>query len=282
MDVLTHTVSSEGNKKTLEDSIKSEVSPNHEGKNKMIFSNNDKTLYDLLNRYSLSNQEKEELLNIIYPIYIHDEFQKRMTNEYLHHDEKVLGQHILEDTIATYILSKKECQNPKYRLDLAVTIAMLHDLYSLPWQNNPEAKVGIFTNKHGFRHPMEAAINSLIWYPYLFTQEEETKKILDGIIHHMFPLPVVRFIENDSNPLELKNFKYIRCLNERDKKILIDSSSRGSIGRLSFSPSIYTEGKIVNKADKLTSMMDFRGRNMISLPSLLTGKNKKLINNRRK
>lgn len=255
MDIITHTASSERYKKIL---------------------------YDLLNRYPLSNHGKEELLNMIYPIYMHDEFQRRMTKEYLHHNEKVLGQHILEDTITTYILSKKECQNPKYRLDLAVTIAMLHDLYSLPWQNNPEAKVEKFTNKHGFRHPIEAAINSLIWYPYLFTKEQETTKILDGIIHHMFPLPVARLIENESNSLELKNFKYMKNLNEHDKKILIDSSNRGSIGRLSFSPSIYAEGRIVNKADKLTSIMDFSGSNMVSIPSLLTGKNKKLINNRRK
>ena len=40
-------------------------------------------------------------------IYIHDEFQRRMTSEFKHHGEITLGAHILEDTVVNYLLSKK-------------------------------------------------------------------------------------------------------------------------------------------------------------------------------
>ena len=39
----------------------------------------------------------------------------------------------------------------------------MHDLYTLPWQNNFEAKVDKFYNKHGFRHSIEALINHYMY-----------------------------------------------------------------------------------------------------------------------
>lgn len=57
-----------------------------------------------------------------------------MTDEYYHHDKITLGEHILEDTIVTYLLSKKHKKNPKYNTNVASKIAMMHDLnmYPLP------------------------------------------------------------------------------------------------------------------------------------------------------
>ena len=53
----------------------------------------------LLEKYKLSNIEKEELLSIIAFIYNHDEFQRRLTKDFLHHDTITLGEHIIEVTI---------------------------------------------------------------------------------------------------------------------------------------------------------------------------------------
>ena len=61
-------------------------------------------IYNFLNKYNLNDEEKRGLFDIIYPIYIHKEFQKRLTDEYLHHSDITLGEHILKDTIKTYLL----------------------------------------------------------------------------------------------------------------------------------------------------------------------------------
>ncbi len=104
-------------------------------------SKNDKILLSLLDKHELSSDEKEYLLNVIKNIYNH--------NEFLHYDKMTLGEHILEVTIIMYILSKK--RNLKnYDIESALNIAMLHDLYTLLWQNNPKADVQHFINKYGF------------------------------------------------------------------------------------------------------------------------------------
>ena len=91
-------------------------------------------LYD---RYSLDNNSKKKLNKIILPIISHSEFKKRMTNLFPHHGNVSLGEHIIEDAIVTYQLGKRK---EKINLDLAIKIAMFHDLYTLPWQNNKESK----------------------------------------------------------------------------------------------------------------------------------------------
>lgn len=82
---------------------------------------------------SLSRKEQKEFTSFIKPIFIHEEFQKRMNpNIYPHHDTVSLGEHILSDALITYQKAKnKKAVNWK----IAVLIAMFHDLYELPWQN---------------------------------------------------------------------------------------------------------------------------------------------------
>ena len=192
-----------------------------------------------------------------------------MAKPFLHHSDITLGEHIIEVTIMTYFESKK---HKNINLDLALKIAMLHDLYTLPWQNNEEARVKHFSNKHGFRHPIEAVINAINWYPELFINEEEKKIIIDGIIHHMYPLPVSIF--KDSLIKEIKNINLLDYLSDNDREIIENSSKRGKILNFSFSKSLYLEGKIVSKADKKVSFKQIK--NLSSLFSLITGKNKSL------
>ena len=235
---------------------------------------NDEYLFHLLDKYKLNDSEKKEILTIIDPIYSHDEFQKRMTDDFPHHNTVTLGQHILEVTIMTYILHKKH--NSKTRLDLALKIAMCHDLYTSPWQNDPEGKKDKFFNKSGFRHPIEAAINAITWYPQIFNSKDDAKIIIDGIVHHMFPLPVSKFKNSKNNILQLRNFDYIKDLDPQIKKILIKTSNRVSNSKVSFCPSAYKEGRLISKADKIVSCHNFKNVNFEGIKSLVTGKNKNL------
>ena len=166
-------------------------------------------------------------------------------------------------------------KNKNFNITLAVRIAMLHDLYTLPWQNNEKAKVNKFFNKHGFRHPIEAVINAINWYPELFEVSNEAKVIIDGIIHHMYPLPVTSFKENFENKIELKNYELLNNLSPEDKLMLIESSNRFKIGRISFSRSKYKEGRIMAKADKYVASKEVKN----PLP-LITGSNKHLTKNK--
>lgn len=242
---------------------------------------NDNKLINLFNKYHFDNQSKKEFLDIIKPIYIHDEFQKRMTNEYLHHDKITLGEHILEDSIITYMLSKKYLNKKKkdeFNIAVAVKMAMLHDLYTLPWQNNPSSKMKKMYNKHGFRHPIEAVINASIWFPEIFKNEEEANKIIDGIVHHMYPLPVRRYSVNDKNSLELENFDIIYKMSSNNKKILEISSNKMKIGPFSLKGSKYKEGIIMRKADKKVSMDNFRrSKSLRGVIALITGRNKNIV-----
>lgn len=232
---------------------------------------NKEKLNRIVDRYKLSNDEKKEFRNIINSIFEHNEFQRRMTNEFLHHSNITLGEHILEDAVLTYKMCKKRND---VNIELAVKIAMLHDLYTNPWQNNKKNKVNKFCNKHGFRHPIEAVINANAWFPELFKNEEESKIIIDGILHHMYPLPVRTFVDSDINKMELKNFDLIDKLSGQNKKIMMDSLKRKKVKNYSFSKSKYKEGKIMSKADKKVSRGQIK--NISSLTSLVTGHNKSL------
>ena len=228
-------------------------------------------LYD---KYKLTAIDKEYLINIIIPIINNPNFKERLTNKYLHHSDITLGEHIIEDAIVTYLLSNKylnKHKNTNYRIDLAVKIAMLHDLYTIPWQNNKEASVNHFFSKHGFRHPIEAVINSFNWYPEIFN-ENDKDIIIDGIIHHMYPLPVRILNDKKIDKIELKNIDNYYKLNNIDKELLINSSKRKRIGVISLSKSKYMEGRIMSKADKKVSIRQIK--NLSSAKALLTGKNK--------
>lgn len=230
-------------------------------------------LFKLLDKYDLNLKEKEELLSIIKPIFEHDEFQRRLTSEFYHHDQITLGQHILEVTILTYLFAKKD---KKINLEYSLDIAMLHDLYCQPWQNNPNSKPRKFYNGHGFRHPIESVINSSIWFPDIFNEEHKTQIITDGIVHHMYPLPVMRFTEDEINIHELKNFKCIKEMDSQVKDALIEASNRSITRNLSVTSSKYVEGIIVSNADKIVSVGNFKGSNINGITALITKKNKNL------
>lgn len=231
-------------------------------------------LNKILNKYNLNLNEKNELISIIENIYLHDEFQRRMGNEFAHHGNITLGEHILSDTVITYLLSKKQTNNKNYQLDIALKIAMLHDLYTKPWQNNEEINEQSFFNKHGFRHPIEAVINACNWYPKLFEKKDDALKIIDGIVHHMFPLPVQRFKKSNDNYLDLNNFELVKNLSNRNVKILTYSSNINSFYRISIAKSRFKEGRIMSLADKIVSVNQIQ--NIDSLTALVTGNNKTL------
>ena len=230
-----------------------------------------KEINDIYSMYGLSFEEQVYLSKIINPIVENPNFRKRMSNEFLHHGKITLGEHIIEDTVVTYLLSKKHVnKHSDYQMDLAIKIALLHDLYTIPWQNNKEAHVKHFFDKHGFRHPIEAVINSITWYPELFINKDESKIIIDGILHHMFPLPV-RYLNGKT---ELKNKELYNKLDKEYQLMIIDSLKRKKIGGISFSRSKYMEGRIMAKADRKVSRHQIK--DFSSAKALLTGKNKKL------
>ena len=230
-----------------------------------------KTLNYLMDRYKLTKEEKIEFFNLIKDIFYHDEFQKRMTEEYKHHDKLILGYHLLEDTVVTYLFSKRYIKDNNFDLNVALNISMLHDLYTSPWQN--KKKSHNFWNQHAFRHPIESVINSSIWYPELFESSEVAEKIIDGIVHHMYPLPVLRFNSDEKNTLELKNYKKIPLVNKINLKLLEKSSNMGKLGNLSLKRSSYKEGRVVALVDKYVSLNNF---DLNSFSALITGYNKNL------
>ena len=236
-----------------------------------------KKIDDIFDKYNLSLEDRCYLDNIMSPIINNPNFQKRMTSEFLHHSDITLGEHIIEDSVVTYLLSKKYLEkkkNSNYRMDLAIKTALLHDLYTIPWQNNKEASVHNFFNKHGFRHPVEATINAITWYPNVFENKDEAGIIIDGIIHHMFPLPV-RVINNKIiEKSELKNINNYNMLSDEYKEMIKKSLKRKKLGGLSFSKSKYKEGKIMSKADKKVARSEIK--NFSSAKALLTGHNKKI------
>ena len=220
----------------------------------------------------LSAEEKEEFLSIINPIYNHKEFIKRDTSDFYHHGDITLSNHIIEVACLTYLKSKKIIKkNKKYNIKAAVLISIMHDLYCVPWQNNSESRVKNFSNKHGFRHPLEAVINSIIWFPECFSDENEAKIIIDGILHHMFPLGVRVY----SKDMELKNEDYLKLIDKKYIAIIKKSTKRLRIYHLSFARSKFKEGRIVSICDKKVSISQIK--NLSSLTSLLTGRNHSII-----
>ena len=90
----------------------------------------------------------------------------------------------------------------------------------------------------------------------------------------MYPLPVRVFTDNNNNSLEIKNYFQIDKLTETNKKIIISSSKRKKIGNISICRSLYKEGRVMSKADKLVSIRQIK--NLDSAISLITGHNKRL------
>lgn len=238
--------------------------------------NNNKILEDLMSKYKMNAEEKEELRNTIKKILIHPEFQKRMSNDFPHHDKIPLGEHILEDTVVTFILSKRYIHDENYNIHLALLISMFHDLYIEPWQNNQKNKNNLFHNKHGFRHPIEAIIAAITWFPEYFEDLNDAKIIIDGVIHHMFPLPVRRVEVDENNIMELNNWEDFKNIKPELLELIIDSSNRHKIRYYSLSKSIYKEGRVMSKADKIVSKINMKESSLKGIIALLTGKNNNL------
>ena len=233
----------------------------------------DKKLYNIYQKYHLSNDDILAINEIIYPIFIHKEFQKRMKKPFYHHGSVSLGEHILEDAIVSYELAIK-CRK-MVNIRLTVIIAMLHDLYTVPYQNAKKVNEKYFFNKHGFRHPIEAVINAYTWYPELFDNEEEAKIIIAGIVHHMYPLPVQLFSNENYSDLDLKNCELVDKLSPTIINYLVECTKSKFFKKISWKRSKYIGGRIMSKADKKVSfhqIKDFR-----SMLALLTGKNKNLV-----
>lgn len=230
-------------------------------------------LINLFDKYELHEVERVEIYEVIKNIFLHDEFQRRCTNEFLHHGNTTLGEHILEDTIITYLLLSND-PDPSIDMKLALKISMMHDLYTKPWQNEDIKKKNL-THKHGFSHPLEAVINSLNWFSEEFENDYNAKVLIDGIIHHMYPLPILSFKESKDNELELFNHKLIKNISKKHRKMIYESSNKYVIGNLSLCRSKYLEGRIMARADKIatTKQLDC----ISDITALVTGKNKKLI-----
>lgn len=213
---------------------------------------NDKIINTILDKYSFTSNERIEFKKMIYPIFISPNFQQRLKKNFPHHGKIPLGEHILCDAAVTYKLCQKNSYKKTNR-KLAVIIAMMHDLYTSPWKtkNNKKRK---FYNYHAFRHPLEAVINSISWYPEYFKNLDDAKIIIDGIIHHMFPLPVRRI--DDCN-LQLEDKKLYEIIPNSLKNIIYKSSNNGiCIWHFSLSKPEYREGKLVSKADKRVSILN--------------------------
>ena len=229
-------------------------------------------LDEIIKQYDLDDCEKEYLINLIYPIYCHMEFQKRLTDEYLHHGDITLGEHILKDTIKTYFLcQRKNKKKNKVDTSLSIKISMLHDLYTSPWQNS-DYKTKFF-HRHGFRHPVEAAINAAYWFPAYFNDKDDARIIIDGIIHHMFPLPVSS-TKMDIKSLEIRNYDLFIKLDKSIQNEILDSIKRKSIKDISITRSKYKEGRIMSRADKMMALREIK--DFSSAKSLITGTNKKI------
>lgn len=231
----------------------------------------------LLSQYQFSEEDKNIFWEIIYPIFSHEEFQKRLdSKQYPHHGTKSLGEHIITDAIVTYIMAKKQIKKGIHiSLKTAVQIALFHDLYEIPWQNSG-IKPAMFVNQHGFVHPIEAAINSAFWFPQYFEDSQHAQIITDSIIHHMYPFPV-RSINTTFQDAEIHNLEKLEKLSSKIRNLIIQSSMRSRVGNVSFAPSLFMEGRIMAQADKYVSIC----QDVNSFSSLLTyatGKNPKLDN----
>lgn len=74
----------------------------------LCYKNNINTANEIMDKYNLSLEDKTLLWKIIYPIFNHEEFQRRMNElEFAHHDNISLGYHIINDAVVTYLLTQK-------------------------------------------------------------------------------------------------------------------------------------------------------------------------------
>ena len=132
----------------------------------------------------------KEWLNIVKPILLSDEFQRRKL--FKHHDYSVWS-HSINVSYNSFITAKR------HNLDeyVCAIAGILHDFYPYTYKKNkvleklnPNYLYRVNTKAklnelHTFVHPYEASINALKFYPELVNE-----KILSCIRTHMFPLTI--------------------------------------------------------------------------------------------
>ncbi len=207
-------------------------------------------------KYKISEEKIDYFFSVVSPIFMHPEFQKRVDSKFLHHGKTSLGMHIINNSILTYILCFKFISlGYDIDIDLALKISMLHDLYEVCYKDKESCvKKSKVINLHGFVHPIEAVINSFCWYTDIFKDEDEYYKIIDGIIHHMWPFPV-RCV-NDFLDTEINNYGKLVFISDKVKSFIVESSNRFKIFNVSFGKCICSEGNIVSLADKIVSLKE--------------------------
>ncbi len=216
---------------------------------------NEQFLYimNLLESYHFSSKDVNNFFDIIRPIFYHEEFLKRMNfEEFPHHNKTSLGEHIIKNSVLTYVICEKYKKlGANVKTDLAVKISMMHDLYEISYKNHKRKK--LISNMHGFVHPIEAVINSSLWFPFLF-DSKDSYKLVDGIIHHMWPFPVRKVYK--FNTTEINNYVKTGLISEEIRDMIVLSTSRSSFGNISFGNSNTIEGKIVSFCDKVVSFKE--------------------------
>lgn len=146
-----------------------------------------------LNKYLkfLSNEDYyDEWLDIVKPILLSDEFQKRL--KFKHHHHSVFF-HCVLVSYGSFRFGLKHNVD-SYNCAIA---GLLHDFYPNPWQyskdlekmdpkyiKNLEEKKKLF-EKHGFTHAREALENVNNYFP-----EYSNERIDNAILRHMFPLNI--------------------------------------------------------------------------------------------
>lgn len=140
----------------------------------------------------------EDWFQIVKPILLSDEFQKRL--KFKHHHKSVFYHSVLVSYGAYSFSLKRKCSS----FNCAIA-GLLHDFYPFPWQYSPDLeemdpiylehlkeKKPLF-KKHGFTHAREALENMHKFYP-----EYTNERIDNAILRHMFPLniKVPRYFES--------------------------------------------------------------------------------------
>lgn len=204
-------------------------------------------LKEIFNRYHIKEQEARYIWKNIKPIFCHQEFQRRLDDPFFHHENITVGEHILKDTIFSYKLAKAKKISSE-EIKRTILIAMFHDLYVMPWMDNTIKNQ--FKNQHAFRHPVEAIVNAIAWFPEYFTDLEQAKIIIDGVLHHMYPCPVV---SSKSLDWELNNKSLYDNLDEKYKNLIICSLNPCVFKNYSLRKTFYIEGRILSRVDKIVT-----------------------------
>lgn len=122
------------------------------------------------------SEDLSEWYEIVHPILIHPEFQKRKS--FNHHDNISVYDHCINVSIESYKMAKR------YKTDYksASIAGLLHDFYEHKcW--DASSKKRPFLQKHAFTHAASALKNSKAYFADFMNPVIE-----NSILRHMFPL----------------------------------------------------------------------------------------------